>query len=59
MKSEKKLQKIAEKILSLEANTRKGRDTDESQAEIERITNELSVEEMMMIDDYIAEKMYH
>lgn len=59
MKSEKKLKKIAEKILTLETNIRKGRDIEENQVEIERLTSELSVEEMIMIDDYIAEKMYH
>lgn len=59
MKDEKRLRKIADKIINLEINIRKNRNAEECEEEIQRLSRNLSVEEMMFIDDYISEKMYH
>lgn len=59
MKDEKRLKKIADKIINLEINIRKNRNAEECEEEIQRLSRNLSVEEMMFIDDYISEKMYH
>ena len=59
MKDEKRLRKIADKIINLEINIRKNRNAEECEEEIQRLSRNLSVEEMMFIADYISEKMYH
>ena len=50
---EKQLQKIAKKILQLEANIEKDFEVEESQQEIERIMRKLTMEEVLQLDDLI------
>ena len=50
---EKQLQKIADKILQLEANIEKDFEVEKSQHEIEKIMSKLSMEDMLELDDLI------
>lgn len=50
---EKQLQKIAKKILQLEANIEKDFEVEKSQQEIERIMRKLTMEEVLQLDDLI------
>lgn len=50
---EKQLQKIADKILQLEANIEKDFEVEKSQNEIEKIMSKLSMEDMLELDDLI------
>lgn len=50
---EKQLQKIANKILQLEANIDKDFEVEKSQQEIEKIMRKLSIEEVLQLDDLI------
>lgn len=53
---EKQLQKIANKILQLEANIEKDFEIEKSQQEIERLMQSLSMEEILQLDDLIFKR---
>lgn len=53
---EKQLQKIANKILQLEANIEKDFEIEKSQQEIERLMRSLSMEEILQLDDLIFKR---
>ena len=58
MKIDKKIKRIAEQILELERDLQKGKNVEENQAKLEKIANSLSIEEMIIIDDYIDTIMH-
>lgn len=56
MKRDKKLIKIANDIAELERKMALGKDVKSCESKIQKIADSLSIEEMLMIDDYIMEK---
>lgn len=58
MKIDKKIKRIAEQILELERDLQRGKNVEENQAKLEKIANSLSIEEMIIIDDYIDTIMH-
>ena len=58
MKAQKRLEKIARRILNLQLEINKGRNVEENEEEIQRLSEDLSMEDMLWIDEYITEKLY-
>lgn len=58
MKAQKRLEKIARRILNLQLEINKGRNVEENEEEIQRLSEDLSIEDMLWIDEYITEKLY-
>lgn len=56
MKKEKKLEKIAKKIAELENKIATGKDTELCENQIMELSKNLTLEEMLAIDDYIMSK---
>ena len=56
MKKEKKLEKIAKKIAELENKMATGKDTELCENQIMELSKNLTLEEMLAIDDYIMSK---
>lgn len=57
MKDEKKrIKRLAEKIVQLEKQTREGKNEQEVMSKIQNITDSLSIEDMLEIDEYIFTK---
>lgn len=56
MKKEKKLEKIAKKIAELENKMVTGKDTELCENQIMELSKNLTLEEMLAIDDYIMSK---
>lgn len=56
MKKEKKLEKIAKKIAELENKMATGKDTELCENQIMELSKNLTLEEMLVIDDYIMSK---
>lgn len=52
----KRLAPIAKRIVELEKNIKNNINKEESEAEIEKIMNSLSMIEMMALEDYISSK---
>lgn len=53
MKIDKKTKRLAEQILELERELQKGKNTEENQAKLEKITKSLSFDQMIAIDEYL------
>lgn len=51
----KQLEKIAKKIIKCEKAIRRGENVEANEVEIERLTNQLSINDMLEIDEYIME----
>lgn len=58
MKTEKRLEKIAKRMLNLTLDIEKGRNVEEKEEEIQRLSSDLSVEDMLWIDEYIMNRMH-
>lgn len=57
MKDEKKrIKRLAEKIVQLEKQAREGKNEQEVMSKIQNITDSLSIEDMLEIDEYIFTK---
>ena len=56
MKKEKKLEKIAKKIAESENKMATGKDTELCENQIMELSKNLTLEEMLAIDDYIMSK---
>lgn len=57
MKDEKKrIKRLAEKIVQLEKQAHEGKNEQEVMSEIQNITDSLSIEDMLEIDEYIFTK---
>ena len=56
MKKEKKLEKIAKKIAELENKMATEKDTELCENQIMELSKNLTLEEMLAIDDYIMSK---
>lgn len=56
MKKEKKLEKIAKKIAELENKMATGKDTELCENQIMELSKNLTLEEMLAIDDFIMSK---
>lgn len=58
MKNErnKRIKRIAQKIVNLEKELQLGKNVKENQQKIEDIMSSLSVEDMLQIDEYITKK---
>lgn len=56
MQRNKKLERAANKIMKLERKISLGKDVQEAESEIQKITDSLTLEDMMFIDDYIMKK---
>ena len=57
MKDEKKrIKRLAEKIVQLEKQAREGKNEQEVISKIQNITDSLSIEDMLEIDEYIFTK---
>lgn len=56
MKKEKKLEKIAKKIAELENKIATEKDTELCENQIMELSKNLTLEEMLAIDDYIMSK---
>lgn len=56
MKENKKIMRLAKKIASLEKKLYSGVNAEQVAEEIEEISRSLSVEEMILVDEYITEK---
>ena len=57
MKDEKKrIKRLAEKIVQLEKQARDGKNEQEVMSKIQNITDSLSIEDMLEIDEYIFTK---
>ena len=57
MKDEKKrIKRLAEKIVQLEKQAREGKNEQEVMSKIQNITDSLSIEDMLEIDEYILTK---
>ena len=57
MKKDKKLIKIANEIAELEKKIASGKDVQSCESKIQKISDSLSYEEMMIIDEYVMEKL--
>lgn len=55
-KVSKKIQRLANEIWSLEREIQRGNNVEKNQNKIEKITNSLSFEEMIAIDEYLMSK---
>lgn len=53
--SEQKLKEMAEKIVALEAEIEMGKDESTAEAEIESIISDISLSDMLMLDEMILE----
>lgn len=53
MKVNKRIKRLAEQILDAEREIQKGNNVEENQTKIEKISNTLSFEDMIAIDEYI------
>lgn len=58
MKDEKKIIKLAEQIYELEKECQLKKDIQKNMYKIEQLTQNLSLEEMLIIDTYITEKNF-
>ena len=56
MKDGNKIKKLAEEIVKLELECQNGTNISRNMSEIEQLTRNLSLEEMLAIDTYIQEK---
>lgn len=56
MKREKKLEKLAKKIAELENKMATGKDVESCETQMMQLSEGLTIEEMMEIDEYIMEK---
>lgn len=56
---EKQLKKIAKQIKQLEANIEKAYEVEESQRKIEQLMRELSVKDMLELDDMLFQMGLH
>ena len=60
MKDEKKrIKRLAEKIVQLEKQAREGKNEQEVMSKIQNITDSLSIEDMLEIDEYILTKLLY
>ena len=57
-KRDKRIIRLARKISNLENEIRLGKNVKENEAEIQRITSSLSLQDMLEIDEYITIKHY-
>lgn len=55
-KVSKKIQRLANEIWDLEKEIQRGNNVEENQNKIEKITNSLSIAEMIAIDEYLMSK---
>lgn len=55
-KISKKLQRLANEIWNLEREIQRGNNVEENQNKIEKITDSLSLEDMIVIDEYLMSK---
>ena len=55
-KISKKLQRLANEIWNLEREIQRGNKVEENQNKIEKITDSLSLEDMIVIDEYLMSK---
>ena len=53
MKIDKKTKRLAKQILELQRELQKGKNTEENQAKLEKITKSLSFDQMIAIDEYL------
>lgn len=53
--NDKKLQRLAKKIATLEKDIRKGKNTEAAEIEMNNLIADLSTEELIMLDEYIQE----
>lgn len=56
MQRNKKLERVANKIIKLERKISLGKNVQETEFEIQKIMDSLTIEDMMFIDDYIMKK---
>lgn len=56
MRKKKKLIKIANEIAELEKKLALGKDVESCEAKMMKLAESLSIDEMMIIDEYIMEK---
>lgn len=56
MKNKQNIKAIANSIVTLEKQLQLGEDVKENQKKIEDIISSLSIEDMLLIDDYIMEE---
>lgn len=54
----KRIKRIAQKIVNLEEELQLGKNVKENQQKIEDIMSSLSVEDMLQIDEYITKKKF-
>lgn len=53
--NDKKLQRLAKKIAFLEKELKRGKNTEATQEEMEELVKGLSIEDLMLLDEYIQE----
>lgn len=53
--NDKKLQRLAKKIATLEKDIRKGKNTEAAEIEMNNLIADLSTDELIMLDEYIQE----
>ena len=53
--NDKKLQRVAKKIATLEKDIRKGKNTEAAEIEMNNLIADLSTDELIMLDEYIQE----
>ena len=53
--NDKKLQRLAKKIAFLEKELKRGKNTEAIQEEMEELVKGLSIEDLMLLDEYIQE----
>lgn len=51
--NDKKLQRLAKKIATLEKDIRKGKNTEAAEIEMNNLIADLSTDELIMLDEYI------
>lgn len=55
--NDKKLQRLAKKIAALENDVRKGKNADEAEAKIEELIADLSLDELIALDEMTAKNL--